>query len=462
MGDAILRMAALSVLLGGFGCSPGREEGCVRVVSWADWRELAIDREIVDSFEVANPGIPVCYESLEGSGIYREKVLTSIAAGTPPDVMLLDAEDLPAFVGGAPGGSAPGERGGAPDAGAAGQRGAASPRGVLLDLAAYAPRAGVDPGAFHPLVLSLFRDEGRLWAFPKDFTPMVIYYNKDVFDGAGVAYPAGDWTWEEFLDTARRLTLDADGDGEPDQWGFGWSRQFFYLQAWIWAGGGDILGPGEGDRLRASGHLDAPATTEAVRFYLDLVGEHGVSPRIEMTRRAMGGVTRLFYSGRIGMMLSGHWSGATLQLHEEAGRLRYGVVPVPHREGVEPATVLYASGWAVPREAEHRRWAVQLAAFLAGPLAQRIRARGGLAVPSLTEVARETAALDTTGREAVFLRSTERGRPPWGTRVGPWREINDYLVDLLDRPLVRGEPVPEVAREVAERIDRALEREERR
>lgn len=420
-----------------WGCAPGGGGDCVRVVSWADWRELAIDREIVDSFEVRHPGIPVCYESLEGAGIYREKVLTSIAAGSPPDVMLVDAEDLPAFVG------TPGDTG----------------RGVLLDLAPYAPRVGVDPSAFHPLVLDLFRRDGRLWALPKDFTPMVIYYNQDVFDRAGVPYPSGEWTWDEFLETARRLTRDTDGDGRADQWGFGWSRQFFYLQAWIWAGGGDILGPRKNGEPRASGYLDAPATTEAVRFYLDLVDVHAVSPRIEMTRRAMGGVTRLFYSGRIGMMLSGHWSGATLQLHEEAGRLRYGVAPIPHREGVEPATVLYAAGWAVPREAEHRRWAVQVAAFLSGPLAQRIRARSGLAVPAVTDVARQVAALDTTGREAAFLRAAESGRPPWGTRVEPWREINDYLVELLDRPLVRGEPVPGVAREVAERIDRVLARE---
>ncbi len=409
------------------GCG-GTDRGCVRVVSWADYRELSLDQEIVDSFRVRHPDIPVCVESLEGAGIYREKVLTSIAAGTPPGVFLLDGIDIPAFV----------------------------ETGVLLDLAPYLDRVAVDVADFHPRLVELFRsDDGALWAFPKDFTPMVVYYNKGVFDAAGVPYPEAGWTWSDFLETARRLTRDADGDGEMDVWGFGWPRDFFYLQAWIWAGGGELLSP---DARRASGYLDASATVDAVTFYLDLVREHHVAPRVEMFRRGGGSLARMFVTGRLGMLQSGHWSGPTFRPHERAGRLRYGVVPMPVREGVDPVTVLYASGWAVPRNAAHRRWSIQLAAFLASETAQRIRARSGLAVPAMPEVAREVVAADTTGREAVFLAAARHGRHPWGTRVARWREVQDLLFDLLDRPLVRGEPVDEVAGELAVRIDELLAR----
>ncbi len=413
----------MAVILAGCG---GGEGPCVRVVSWADYRELSLDREIVDSFRVRHPDVPVCVESLdEGSGIYREKVLTSIAAGTPPGVFLLDGIDIPAFV----------------DA------------GVVLDLAPYVDRVGVDTADFHPRLMELFGEGDALWAFPKDFTPMVIYYNRAVFDAAGEPYPEAGWTWSEFLDAARRLTRDTDGDGAVDVWGFGWPRDFFYLQTWIWAGGGELLSP---DARRASGYLDSPETVAAVRFYLDLVREHGVAPRVEMFRRPGGSLTRMFATGRLGMMQSGHWSGPALGPHESAGRLRYGVVPVPVRAGVDPVTVLYASGWAVPRNAAHRRWSVQLASYLASEVAQRIRARSGLAIPAMPAVARELAARDTTGREAVFLAAAATGRHPWGTRVAAWREIEDVLFDLLDRPLVRGEPVEVVARELAARIDGIL------
>ena len=120
-----MRAASLLLAFVVAGCAAAEPADCVRVVSWAGWQELAMDEEIVDSFRVRHPEIPVCYESLEGAGIYREKVLTSIAAGTPPGVFLLDGIDIPAFVS----------------------------QGVVLDLAPFAPRVGTSIDAFAPVML---------------------------------------------------------------------------------------------------------------------------------------------------------------------------------------------------------------------------------------------------------------------------------------------------------------------
>jgi hypothetical protein len=110
----------------------------------------------------------------------------------------------------------------------------------------------------------------------------------------------------------------------------------------------------------------------------------------------------------------------------------------------------------VPRNAPHRRWAVEVAAFLSSEVAQRIRARAGLEIAGMPAVAAAIAGRDATGRESAFLAAAEHGRHSWGARVEKWREIEDLLLDLLDRPLVRGEPVDRVARELARRIDRFL------
>ncbi|MCI0435430.1 MAG: sugar ABC transporter substrate-binding protein [Gemmatimonadetes bacterium] len=415
----------LAGLLAAVGCA-GDGSDCVRVVSWADYREIALEEEIADSFAVRFPSIPVCFESLSGAGIYREKVLTSMAAGTPPGVFLLDGIDIPAFAN----------------------------RGVLLDLTPFAARAGVDTSAFHPRLRELFRPHGRWIAFPKGFTPMVLYYNRNVFDTAGVPYPREGWTWDDFVGIARSLTADTDGDGTINRWGFGWPREFFYLQSWLWAGGGDLITP---EGTRASGALDSPATVRALEFYLGLATREHVVPRIEMFRRESSvPILRLFSSNRLGMFVSGHWSAQQLDAHERAGRIRYGVASIPTLEGDPAEPVLYASGWAVPHNAPHRRWAVQVAAFLSGDIAQRIRARAGLEIPATPAVANALAAQDTTGREAAFLDIAARGRHTWGARVEKWREVEDVLLDLLDRPLVRGEPVAEVARELAARIDALL------
>jgi multiple sugar transport system substrate-binding protein len=408
-------------------CSTADPSDCVRVVSWADYRELALEQQIADSFAIRHPGIPVCFESLSGAGIYREKVLTSIAAGTPPGVFLLDGIDIPAFVS----------------------------RGVLLDLTPFAARVGVDTAAFHERMRELFWRDGKLVAFPKGFTPMVLYYSRDVFEEAGVPVPDGPWSWAEFRRTAAQLTRDTDGDGIDDVWGFGWPREFFYLQSWLWAGGGDLLTP---DASRATGALDAGPTRAALSFYLGLATRDSVVPRIEMFRRESSvPILRLFASNRLGMFVSGHWSAQQLDAHEAAGRIRYGVAPVPTRDGSPPTPVLYASGWAVPVNAPHRKWAVQVAAFLSGDVAQRIRARAGLEIAALASVANELAARDSSGRAAIFLEAAAHGRHSWGARVEKWREIEDILLDLLDRPLVRNESVDSVAHELALRIDRLLD-----
>ena len=398
----------------------------MRVVSWADFRELAIDQEILDSLKLAHPEIPVCYESLEGSGIYREKVLTSIAAGTPPNVFLLDGIDIPGFIN----------------------------QGVLLDLTPYSARVGFDSAQYHARVMELFQRAGHVWAYPKGFTPMVIYYNKRLFDAAHIAYPRDGWTWDEFRASARRLTRDTDGDGKTDQWGLGWPREFFYVQSWIWAGGGDIFNAAG---TRATGALDARATIDAVRFYLDLAVRDSVVPRIDMFRNNTGvPVLRLFYSNRLAMLQSGHWSGKVLTEHEAAGRLAYGVAPIPTKRGVAPVSVLYSSAWAVPKTATHRKWSVQVAAFLAGASAQRVRARMLLELPAMPSIGAAVAARDTTGREAEFMRIAATGRQSWGTRIENWPQVEDVLLDLLDRPLVRGEPVGAVAHDLAKRIDRIV------
>lgn len=406
-------------------CRGGDGVTTLEVASWAAAREAAIEQEILPRFAVARPGVRVALQAVSNQAEYRERILTSMAAGAPPDVFLLDGIDIPAFV----------------------------HRGVLLDLRPFAARLGIDLARFEPTVLNPFVVDGGLYAFPKGYTPMVIAYNKDVFDRAGVAYPSGDWTWDEYVDVARRLTRDTDGDGAVDQWGAYFDRRVFLWIPWIWAGGGDVLCAGG---TRASGCLDAPATIEAIRFYTSWVTGERIAPRVVMLRQDISDNFRLFASGQIATMTAGHFWVPTLLPHVEAGRLRLGFAPIPHRAGVPPATVVYASGFAVPHNTPHRRLAVELAAFLADSMAQTIRAGMGLELPAHRHAARALLARDTTGWEAVFAQATRAARPPWGATVERWREVELALGDLMDLVTLEGRSPDEAARIVAGRVDAVL------
>src|SRR3989442_877767 len=173
----------------------------------------------------------------------------------------------------------------------------------------------------------------------------MVVYNRDLLDRAAIAYPTDDWTWDDFLRTAQRLTRDRDGDGRIDQWGAAFDRGPSFGLPWIWAGGGDVLCP---DGRRASGCLDAPATVAAIRWYAGWVKRWGVAPRPHDASTAGVEIARLFAAGRVAFMTVGHDVVRDLRASVAAGRLRVGFAPIPHRAGVPPATGLYASAYAAP------------------------------------------------------------------------------------------------------------------
>jgi len=408
-------------------CGRADARTTLTVTSWADWNEQRIEERYVGRFGDTHPGVRVSLLAANNQAEYRDQILTSIAAGAPPDVFLLDNIDVPAFV----------------------------QSGVVLDLAPYAERVGLPLSSFDPRVLAIFLRDGHLYAFPKGFSPMVIAYNKDLFDRAHLPYPRQDWTFAEFRAAAKALTRDTDGDGTTDQFGFWLDRRPFMWIASLWALGGDVLCP---DGKRASGCLDSPASIRAFRDLTGLATRDSVTPRFFGLRRSLGDNQRNLVSGHVAMMPAGHFWVPNLRPHVIAGRLRLGFVTIPHRADLPPATVIYASGFAVPANAKHKRLSVELAAFMTDSLAQVTRTAGGLEIPSLSRIAAQVAAQDTTGWEAVFAHAVPSGRLPWGSRIARWREVEAILPDIMDRIVLNGEDVETVLHQVARQVDAVLAR----
>lgn len=403
----------------------GDSRAPLRLSSWADEIEQRIERRNLQAFETAHPGVRVVNDAISTQAEYREQILTSIGAGAPPDVFLLDNIDVPAF----------------------------ASRDVLLDLGRLAGRAGLDTSVYEPRVKQIFEVGGRLLALPKGYSPMVLVYNRRLFREAGIEPPAGDWTWDEFLDVARRLTRDTDGDGETDQWGALFDRRVFLWIPWLWSGGGDVLCP---DGRSASGCLDSARTVRAMEWYLDWVRVERITPRVQTLRRSLGDQFRLFNSGRVAMMTVGHFWIPQFRPYVEDGRLDIGFLPIPHRAGFPPATVVYASGWAVPEAGANRRLAVQLAVALADSAAQAVRVGHGLEISAIRSVALAAAASDTLGWEQVFLSVMPAARMPWGARVRGWREVEHRLPQAVDEVLLEGRSVPDALGRAARDIDRIL------
>lgn len=409
-------------------CSRERQNAqsmTLRALNWAANLEVLAEQRIADLFSERHPGVNVIVESIVSN--YGEKLATAIASGSPPDVFLLDSPDIPAFV----------------------------ERGLLLDLGPYAERVGYDPGQVFPEVLDVFTRDRRLFAYPKGCTPMVIYYNGALFSELGIPEPPTEgWTWEQFLETARAVARDMDGDGSNDIYAIDFPRQLYEWIPWVWSAGGDILDP---SGRRTLGFLDSEPTVGTFEFLTSLVTEWEMAP-VQFLRGGDAMRVGRFYLGRQAMLHSGHWLLPRLLHYTERGDIRVGVAPIPHRPGAKPQNVLYASGWAVPANVKHKRLAVELAAFLAGEEAQRLRAGAHLEVPAFRSLALELAEQDTLGLAQVFLREIGRSRVPWGAVVLDFHEIEEMSFDIMDRHLLHDDDLRVAATEVAAEIDRVRSR----
>ncbi len=398
----------------------------LRLTDWADLTEIPLDRQAIDAFRNLHPDINVEYEPSPGTQ-YEEKILTSLAAGAPPDVFLLDSKVIPTFTN----------------------------KQVLVDLTPYIAGLGIDTAQWFPNVYGIARRGGGLYAFPKGFTPLMVYYNRRLFRQANLPYPRPDWTRDDYLALARSLTVGKTPEGTPQQYGTAFINYYFYWIPWVWSAGGDVVSP---DGMRATGYLNSPSTEEALQFLIDLRLRYGVAPDVGTWAQAerTGANSSLFLNNRIAMVIDGHWRVPGFLKYIHDGTLDIGVAPFPRSPGGRKVNVMYESGWCVPVSSPHLREAVQLAAFMAGETACRIRAAGRLEIPSVIRVAREMEAEDSVGFEKAFVDEVPFCRQPWGSIIERFSEVEWTLQDAVDEVMVNGKPMHRTMTDYAARIDRQL------
>jgi len=416
--------AVFWVVLGGCSAPGGPASAPLRVALWAGGQELQVEQRVVDSYHAKNPGARVVLESAPNG--YEERLLTSIAGQHPPDVFLLDGPDVPTFV----------------------------ERGLAMDLAPFAEALGFDERAVFPEVIRAFRRDSSLYAFPKDFTPMVLYAHRDLLRPSGVEEPSPEgWTWGEFGEAMRRVRARFPAG---DVYGFDFPRNLYQWVPFVWSAGGDILGEAPDGSMRAVGFLDGPRALRAFEFLVQTV-EEGLTPRPQFLQSGDPAREARFAAGKQAFLLSGHWTLPVFRSLMEEDALDLGILPIPHHDSQSRATsVIYASAWAIPVNAPYPRRSLHLAAYLASPAAQLIRAEAGLAIPSVIDIARERAVLDDAGIEEAFLILAEGARMTWGAHVRDFSRVETLAAEIMDRRLLLNEPLAEAASAVARAIDSEL------
>ncbi len=385
----------LFILVALAGCRS--EPQAVSFMVFGDPAEFAAYESLVEAFEAAQDEVDVTLSHIPSQGDYRTKLATDFAAGTPPDVSLLSFRRAGAFI-------------------AAGQ---------LEPLGPYLAESDVIAAEdFYPITLESFTWNDQLMCIPQNISSLVVYYNRDLFTAAGVAEPADDWTWNDFLAAAQALTQDTDGDGTIDQYGLGVEASLYRLAPFVWQNGGEIV---DDAAFPTRLGLTLRPAQLALEWFVALQTVHHVVP--DRLAEASQDSESRFVAGTTAMYLNSRRGTPT---YRESAAFDWDIAPLPR--GAQTAGVLHSDAYCLSATATNKDAAWRFIEFANSPEGQTLVAQSGRTVPSLVAVAESEAFLDPAQRPArsrVFLDTIPDLRLV--PLLSTWDEIEGTASEEIDR-----------------------------
>ena len=335
--------------------------------------ELAAYESLVAAFHEAQSEVRVELRYIPDQAEYRRRLAADFSAGAAPDVMLLNYRRFATFAG----------------------QGGLQPLGDYL-----AESALLNEADFYPQVIESFRYQGALWCIPQNMSSLVVYYNQDLFDAAGLPYPADDWTWDDFLLAAQRLTVDVDGDGRSDQYGAGIEPTLNRLAPFIWQAGGELVDdPQNPSRLA----LTSPAALSGMQWFVELQTVHGVVPDA-LAQSAESNESR-FLNGTLAMYFN---SRRGVPTYRTITHFTWDVAPLPR--GLHEAGILHSDGYCLAASSQEKEAAWGFIEFANSTIGQELIVETGRTVPSLRAVAESPAFLEPTkppSRSYLFVQTIQ-------------------------------------------------------
>ncbi len=254
-------------------------EVTLEYTSWELYPQQADNERttLIEPFQQQFPNITVNNSAVAGYDAYWQKIQTLYATGEAPDIYAMSV----------------------------GYEWDFANEEKIIDLDDRI-RAEMSAEEYFQTTLPMLRypdPTGRLYAFPFQWVCSVLYYNKDLFDSAGVPYPDSTWTYDTLLDAAKELT----GDG---QFGFNSNSAHTQLDPAIYANGGKVLN----DDYKTCALASSPEAIETIQWFVDLIATHKVAPDANQSRDiGLGTANSPFQSGQVAMVIDGSWQISTTQ-----------------------------------------------------------------------------------------------------------------------------------------------------
>ncbi len=416
---SLVLMIFLLVFFNSCGKSKAVSKDMLRFMYWGDVQEIEIITNLVKQFE-KDTKIKVSAERAPSGPPYMEKVLTQFAGGNPPDVLFVEVNNFKAF----------------------------AERNVLEDLTPYLEKeTAFKKKDFYPQIIDRFTIGNSLYVLPRDIAPIcVVYYNKKLFDEAGVKYPTDDWTWYDLVKKGQKL-VKKDSKGIYTQFGF--VDDWPIWESFVYSNGGSLVDNVKNPKKCT---LNKKEAIEAIQFRADLIHKYKIAPSpSQMTAMGGMGTSDMFVSGKVAMFYSGIWK---TPLFRQIKDFQWDVVMFPKGPKGIRAFSTGGSGYAITKASNKKEAAWKLVTYLAGKAGQIELAKTGLAQPAMISIAESKYFIDDRPpkHKDIVLKGVKY--VVFAPLMSEWEEINvSAIAPAFDKIWSGKEKAEKVLKEIVPEIN---------
>lgn len=347
----------------------------VRFATWDNEESLDTQQTLVDEFNSSQDEIEVILEAYGGD--FDTKITAGLGAGDAPDVMYM--WNYPLYHEG------------------------------LESLDSYIDSEGADyRDNFYETTWNYNSIGEEVYGIPVGFTTHALYYNKDVFDAAGIDYPTVDWTWDDVEEASREIANSGDNvygfafQGNPDP---------YDEEMYLWSNGTAYVD----DEGNADGYVNSDASIEVFTKFQNMIID-------EIAIASEGDGRDELAAGTAGMMINGAWAINTLTSQE----VNFGVIEQPRFGSNDSISVLSSSGLAMSADSENKDAAWEFIKFWTNEEANLSRI--DFELPVLKSVVEETN-LENDEIKAPFYTMLERSQDytPTSFKIDGWNQFSGDL-----------------------------------
>ncbi len=355
----VLLVIGLCLSLTAMACAEGLS-GTIRYSTWGSIAEKEINEKIISAFMEENPGCTVELEYIPEN--YVQKIDTMFLGGDAPDVIYGHPHYFAAW----------------------------ASNGLLLNLNDLfeTEKDFFNADKFATEMYPQYCYKGDHIATVNGSDTFLLFYNKDMFDKAGIAYPTDDWTWDDFIAAGKKLTGTVDGNKQ-------YAITFDDIYPIAVSFGGEYFD----DMANPTAvTFNSDATVKALQFVQDCIYKDSIAPDTK-NAELLGGS---FSTGKVAMQVTGAWAIAE---YSKVNTFKWDVARVPKPAGGEHKTMYYVAGYAVNAATKNPDLAKAFAKYFQSDRAQELLAGPGLITVINKEIASSDAVLKGVGApEHAYLR----------------------------------------------------------